>query len=118
MDIPLLRSSFDLVVEREPAVVARFYDILFTRYPQVRPLFRRNAPSACRRSTSPSSTCCTTGSRSRPRGRSCPALRGIGASATPRSSAPASTAGGGGDMGNDHDVIQFVQPGLHCRLIF
>ena len=42
MDIALLRSSFELVVERSPDVISRFYDILFTRYPQTRPLFGRN----------------------------------------------------------------------------
>jgi hemoglobin-like flavoprotein len=42
MDIALLRSSFALVVDRSPDVISRFYEILFTRYPQVRPLFGRN----------------------------------------------------------------------------
>jgi hypothetical protein len=31
LDVPLLRSSFDLVVERQPQVVPRFYEILFAR---------------------------------------------------------------------------------------
>ncbi len=35
----ILRSSFELVVDRNPQVVARFYEILFARYPEVRPLF-------------------------------------------------------------------------------
>ncbi|AKF03610.1 globin domain-containing protein [Sandaracinus amylolyticus] len=43
LDVPLLRSSFELVLEREPALTARFYEILFERYPQARPLFARNA---------------------------------------------------------------------------
>ena len=32
----LLRSSFELVVERAPNLTERFYDILFARYPQTR----------------------------------------------------------------------------------
>ncbi|HEX5660375.1 MAG TPA: globin domain-containing protein [Polyangiales bacterium] len=43
LDIPLLRSSFELVTERQPELTVRFYDILFTRYPQVKPLFGRNS---------------------------------------------------------------------------
>lgn len=39
LDIALLRSSFDLVVERSPTVTARFYEIFFERYPRVRPMF-------------------------------------------------------------------------------
>jgi hemoglobin-like flavoprotein len=39
LDVPLLRSSFDLVVERQPQLTPRFYEILFARYPQVKPLF-------------------------------------------------------------------------------
>jgi hemoglobin-like flavoprotein len=39
LDTSLLRSSFDLVVERQPELTTRFYEILFDRYPQVRPLF-------------------------------------------------------------------------------
>lgn len=42
MDIELLRSSFELVVDRRPDLTHRFYDILFERYPQARPLFGRN----------------------------------------------------------------------------
>jgi hemoglobin-like flavoprotein len=42
----LLRSSFELVTEREPALIARFYEILFTRYPQAKPLFGRNSRPA------------------------------------------------------------------------
>ncbi len=44
LDASLLRSSFDLVIEREPQLTTRFYEILFTRYPQVRPLFGANGP--------------------------------------------------------------------------
>ncbi len=43
LDAELLRSSFDLVIEREPELTLRFYEILFARYPQVQPLFGRNA---------------------------------------------------------------------------
>jgi len=39
LNVELLRSSFALVVEREPEVTARFYDVLFKNYPQVKPLF-------------------------------------------------------------------------------
>jgi len=39
LDVALLRSSFDLVIERSPFVTRRFYEIFFTRYPQVRPMF-------------------------------------------------------------------------------
>jgi hemoglobin-like flavoprotein len=46
MSVELLRSSFELVTSREPALVGRFYDILFARYPQVRPLFGRSARPA------------------------------------------------------------------------
>jgi hemoglobin-like flavoprotein len=35
----LLRDSFALVAAREPELTARFYEILFSRYPQLRRLF-------------------------------------------------------------------------------
>jgi hemoglobin-like flavoprotein len=44
LDVTLLRSSFDLVVGRAPDLTARFYAIFFARYPQVKPMFGRNAP--------------------------------------------------------------------------
>ena len=44
LNVPLLRSSFDLVVERQPQLTRRFYEILFQRYPETRPLFHRNKP--------------------------------------------------------------------------
>jgi len=44
LDAPLLRDSFQLVVEREPAITARFYQHLFADYPQLKPLFHRNRP--------------------------------------------------------------------------
>lgn len=42
LNVELLRSSFASVVEREPEVASRFYDTLFTKYPQVEPLFSRH----------------------------------------------------------------------------
>jgi hemoglobin-like flavoprotein len=44
LNVALLRSSFELVASRQPMVTPRFYEILFERYPQARPLFSRNAP--------------------------------------------------------------------------
>lgn len=44
LNVPMLRKSFDLVVERQPQITPRFYEILFERYPAARPLFSRNAP--------------------------------------------------------------------------
>lgn len=44
LDVETLRSSFNLVVERNPEVTTRFYEIFFERYPAVKPLFgKRNA---------------------------------------------------------------------------
>src|SRR5687768_5509884 len=40
LPIGLLRDSFALAVEREPALTARFYDHLFARAPALRPMFR------------------------------------------------------------------------------
>lgn len=42
----LLRESFDLAVEQEGVVMTRFYELLFTRYPQSQALFGKNAPEA------------------------------------------------------------------------
>jgi hemoglobin-like flavoprotein len=39
LDIAALRHSFELVLDRRPDLTARFYQILFERYPQVRPMF-------------------------------------------------------------------------------
>ena len=44
LNVPLLRSSFELVIARSPNLVHRFYEILFQRYPQAKPLFTRNQP--------------------------------------------------------------------------
>ena len=46
LNVPILRSTFELVVENQPQVVKRFYEILFSRYPQVKPLFGRNSAVA------------------------------------------------------------------------
>jgi hemoglobin-like flavoprotein len=43
LNVSLLRQSFDLVLERQPQITPRFYELLFTRYPQVKPLFGRNS---------------------------------------------------------------------------
>ena len=43
LNVAALRSSFELVVERAPNLTARFYEVLFERYPQARPLFGRNS---------------------------------------------------------------------------
>src|SRR5512140_1386448 len=39
LNIILLRESFELVATANPAVVTRFYEILFERYPQTRQMF-------------------------------------------------------------------------------
>lgn len=39
LNVNLLRSSFELVVENSPTITTRFYEIFFERYPQVRPMF-------------------------------------------------------------------------------
>jgi len=44
LNVALLRKSFALVIERQPKLTTRFYEILFARYPQVRPLFGRTSP--------------------------------------------------------------------------
>lgn len=46
LDIPLLRSSFDLVVAREPELTAAFYQRLFRDFPQAKALFGRNSERA------------------------------------------------------------------------
>ncbi len=42
-DKGLLLESIGWAAEREPVITRRFYEILFERYPQVRPLFGRNS---------------------------------------------------------------------------
>jgi hemoglobin-like flavoprotein len=46
LNVSLLRSSFELVVERQPQLTHRFYEILFQRYPQAKALFGRNTGPA------------------------------------------------------------------------
>jgi hemoglobin-like flavoprotein len=45
LNVALLRSSFELVADRQPQLTHRFYEILFQRYPQAKALFGRNAPA-------------------------------------------------------------------------
>jgi len=42
LDVNLLRESFQLVLERNPTLTSSFYDVLFERYPEARPLFSRS----------------------------------------------------------------------------
>ena len=39
LNVSLLRSSFALVIDRQPELTTRFYELLFDRYPSVLPLF-------------------------------------------------------------------------------
>jgi hemoglobin-like flavoprotein len=39
LDVTTLRHTFALVIERNPDVTTRFYEVLFEKYPQVKPLF-------------------------------------------------------------------------------
>ena len=43
LDAVLLRGSLELVSGREALITTRFYEILFDRYPQVKPLFTGNS---------------------------------------------------------------------------
>jgi hemoglobin-like flavoprotein len=43
LNVDLLRSSFELVLDRQPQLTPRFYEILFSRYPQAKPLFGRRS---------------------------------------------------------------------------
>jgi len=42
LNVHALEDSFALVIEREPQLTKRFYEILFERYPQVETLFDKN----------------------------------------------------------------------------
>lgn len=44
LNASLIRSTFSAAAENEPRLVQNFYNLLFTRYPQVKPMFSRNAP--------------------------------------------------------------------------
>ena len=46
LQIDLLRKSFAIVAEREPELTERFYETLFTHYPQTRSLFRQRSRDA------------------------------------------------------------------------
>jgi len=46
LNAELLRSSFTTAIDRQPAITPRFYEILFSRYPQVKPLFGGNSARA------------------------------------------------------------------------
>ena len=46
MDIDALRRSFVTVAERQPRFARRFYQVLFERYPEARPLFGRRSQEA------------------------------------------------------------------------
>jgi hemoglobin-like flavoprotein len=46
LQIELLRTSFETVAARQPAITPRFYEILFARYPQSQALFGRNSTQA------------------------------------------------------------------------
>jgi hemoglobin-like flavoprotein len=41
----LLRESFEIAAEHEGALTKRFYELFFSRYPQVQSMFGRNAPA-------------------------------------------------------------------------
>jgi hemoglobin-like flavoprotein len=38
----ILRSSFELVIDRRPDLTVRFYEILFVQSPELAPMFRRD----------------------------------------------------------------------------
>lgn len=40
LNAELLRSTFDLVIDRRPDLTVRFYEVLFQRYPALVPMFR------------------------------------------------------------------------------
>lgn len=42
LDPTILRTSFELVVDRRPDLTVRFYEILFERNPALAPMFRRD----------------------------------------------------------------------------
>ncbi|MDX2093956.1 MAG: globin domain-containing protein [Kofleriaceae bacterium] len=42
LDPQILRSSFELVIDRRPDLTLRFYEILFARYPELAPMFSTN----------------------------------------------------------------------------
>lgn len=42
LNVSLLRESFQIVATADPKFITRFYEILFERYPQAKPLFPPN----------------------------------------------------------------------------
>ena len=46
LNAPLLRASFDLVIERDPELVKHFYDHLFKINPELAPMFHRRPREA------------------------------------------------------------------------
>jgi hemoglobin-like flavoprotein len=46
LNVALLRSSFDLVIDRQPQLTHRFYEILFQRYPKAKSLFGQRSALA------------------------------------------------------------------------
>ena len=44
LDTALLTESFEHAIQEEGALMRRFYELLFERYPQAKPLFSRNEP--------------------------------------------------------------------------
>jgi hemoglobin-like flavoprotein len=48
LDPQILRTSFELVIDRRPDLTLRFYEILFERYPQLAPMFRRDRSTQAR----------------------------------------------------------------------
>src|SRR5262249_8440145 len=44
LDATVLRESFALVAQRSPGLAARFYEVLFARFPEAKSLFVRNHP--------------------------------------------------------------------------
>jgi hemoglobin-like flavoprotein len=46
LNAPVLRSTFELVVEKQPQLMHRFYEILFERHPRTKALFGRHSGAA------------------------------------------------------------------------
>jgi hemoglobin-like flavoprotein len=42
LDPAILRSSFEIVIDRRPDLTVRFYEVLFERYPHLQRLFSRD----------------------------------------------------------------------------
>jgi hemoglobin-like flavoprotein len=42
LDPQILRSSFEIVIDRRPDLTLRFYEILFEKYPELKRLFSRD----------------------------------------------------------------------------